>query len=342
MCTIVGCGGGSPTGQGNVAPDGYVDSKDVLLPDGATVDAGCEKSGPISEVEVWACFGGEVVEEGCWPTCSDMVTIPAGEFWMGCDPSVSPDCSPDSSPAHLVYVSAFEIDRTEVTVGAYRKCVEVGVCEWPEAQYSLMGPTWELPEADKYPMNFLSWFDAKKFCEWAGKRLPTEAEWEKAARGTDARKFPWGNATPNCCLVAGALSQGCGCSCSPYLVAPVGSRPAGASPYGVLDMVGNVAEWVLDAYDSDYYATSPLVDPVALSPSAGEDLKVVRDPTGFFYGFHFFLVSLTPEVSERRGLPPDVSSVVMGVRCARGLRSHETQGRHLNRSPGSAGGPGGK
>jgi|GEM_PF-1222714 len=161
-----------------------------------------------------------------------MIEIPAGEFVSGCDDLDSKVCGRAEQARVTVDLPAFTIDRTEVTQAAYARCVEAKVCTSPAASFR---PT----EACTHPVVGVSWQEASQYCAWINKRLPTEAEWEKAARGTDERVFPWGNDAPTCEL---ANFQGCGLRAAQ----PVASHPSGASPYGVMDMAGNVREWVFD------------------------------------------------------------------------------------------------
>lgn len=183
---------------------------------------------------------------------ASMVEIPAGQFLMGCNAAVDADCEADEKPGHQVTLAAYEIDVTEVTQDQYAACVNYGACAEPGCEWKCADKT--------LPATCLSWADAKTFCAWAGKRLPTEAEWEKAARGSDGRKYPWGNQEPNC-----ARTNMAGCAGT---AESAGSHPGGASPYGVLDMAGNMVEMVGDWYDAAYYASSPAVDPTG--PAKGE------------------------------------------------------------------------
>jgi formylglycine-generating enzyme required for sulfatase activity len=182
-----------------------------------------------------------------------MVYVPAGEFLMGSSDDDS-DAWGDEKPQRAVYLDAFWIDKTEVTNAQYGKCVEAAACPEPKC--------WRDDDrrTPDQPVVCVSWHDAETYAAWVGGRLPTEAEWEKAARGTDGRIYPWGNSEPDC-EIANYWQ------CVGYPVA-VGSHPGGASPYGVLDMAGNVWEWVADRYDGTYYARSPSFNPQG--PEAGE------------------------------------------------------------------------
>jgi formylglycine-generating enzyme required for sulfatase activity len=192
-----------------------------------------------------------------------MVYVPAGEFEMG---SVSGEI--DEKPVHTVYLDAFWIDQTEVTNGMYAKCVQSGKCGIPMWTSSFTRENYYGdPEFDDYPVTSTSWYDADLYCAWANRRLPTEAEWEKAASWDETKNYkyiyPWGNSI-NCSLANYSDENG---NCVGDTV-KVGSYTNGKSPYGALDMAGNVLEWVHDWYDENYYSISPSTNP--LGPDADQ------------------------------------------------------------------------
>jgi serine/threonine-protein kinase len=187
---------------------------------------------------------------------------------MGCDSSnPAESCQSDEQPLHTVTLSAYSIDKYEVTNARYQACVDAGGCEPLQRASSYTRDVYfGNPEFADYPVLNVTWDQASAFCAWEGKRLPTEAEWEKAARGSsDTRKYPWGDQAPTQELANFGNSVGD--------TTPVGSYLAGASPYGVMDMAGNVWEWVSDWYQSDYYSVSPSNNPQG--PATGRD-RVLR------------------------------------------------------------------
>jgi len=202
-----------------------------------------------------------------------------------------------------VYLDAYWIDKTEVTNTMYARCVQAGVCDAPSSKGSNYSDSYygSSQYAD-HPVVYVDWFQAQAYCEWAGRRLPTEAQWEKAARGADGRTYPWGEQEPNCDLANYDGTKWCIGDTS-----AVGSYPSGASPYGALDMAGNVWEWAADWYSSSYYSQSPGNNPTG--PSSGE-YRVIR---GGSYG---------RDERELRSAyrgdddPNDESSSLVGLRCA--------------------------
>jgi len=208
---------------------------------------------------------------------------------MGCDAG-DPGCMNDAQPSHEVEISAFLVDRLEVQVGDYQACMDAGACGPP------MMPE-ALPDDPTLPVTWVSLKQARAYCDWRGRRLPTEAEWEKAARGDDGRPFPWGDADPDCTLAA---LPDCGAR-----LQPAGTRPAGASPYGALDMAGNAWELVNDYYGDRYYKESPASDPQG--PDA-TGLNVVR-------GVSLHADPQTARVTRRQISVGDAGGALAGFRC---------------------------
>lgn len=226
-----------------------------------------------------------------------LIFVPAGKFMMG-----SNNGKLDEKPVHEVFLDTFWIDQTEVTNGMYAECVGKGSCVPPVNRESHTHLTYYgNPEFDNYPVVYVDWNMARAYCEWAGRRLPTEAEWEKAARGDDQRTYPWGNEIPNNDLVNynGAVGD----------TTKVGKYSNGASPYGVLDMAGNVWEWVADYYDSGYYYKSSSVNPMGPTRAGIKNYRVLRG--GSWNGTSNLIYS-----SLRRGYEPTHTDYYLGFRCA--------------------------
>jgi formylglycine-generating enzyme required for sulfatase activity len=229
-----------------------------------------------------------------------MVQVPEGEFSMGSDEYK------DSQPIHTVYLDEFWIDKTEVNIGKYIRCVNEGVCDMPADGSFSRDSYYNDPAYYAHPVIYVDWNNAKAYCEWAGRRLPTEAEWEKAARGTDGRRYPWAGTDFSCELAnynPGSYSAGCG---GVGDTMEVSFLPQGASPYGALNMVGNVAEWVADWYSATYYGESPVDNPTG--PLTGED-HVLRGSS--FRNIKLYLTTFYRRWSAPYGTGDDI-----GFRCA--------------------------
>lgn len=233
-----------------------------------------------------------------------MILIPAGAFKMG-----SQDGLPNERPEHQVLLDSYYIDQYEVTMSLYRKFLESGKHDSP--------PTWDDEAATTVgdrPAVGMKWGDAASYCEWAGKRLPTEAEWEKAARGTDGRRYPWGHMQPFVDIAN--YNRGVWVNETVTLV-PVtsglegmsvrhGLKTGGKSPYGLAHMAGNAAEWVADWYDREYYQQSPENNPTG--PANGEK-RVIRGGSW---------ADLPPalRVTARFSAEPEFEDRTIGFRCA--------------------------
>jgi len=252
-----------------------------------------------------------------------MVYVPAGTFWMGSTDkdidAILAECSicqrewyTNEQPQHEIRLDAFWIDRAEVTNAQYRNCVDEGACSPPSSPSSWTRDSYHgASELDNYPVLYVDWAQANAYCTWAGVRLPTEAEWEKAAKGTDRRIYPWGS------VFDGSLANFCDANCEfdwknedwddgHADTAPVGNYPGGASPYGVLDMAGNAWEWVADWYGGDYYVNSPERNPQG--PNSGS-ARVAR---GGSWNFN----QGSARAARRLDLEPSSSLAYVGFRCA--------------------------
>lgn len=315
----------APTADATAAADSNSGPHDAQPADAAedtavlAVDGGCPADSPTCT---------RAVPEG-------MVWIRAGYFWMGC---AADSCQyvPDQHPVHLVWLDGYALDLFETTVADYAKCVDAGGCSVPAAwssQKARQYLNWGAPDdRSNHPVNGITWLQGKAYCAWRGKRLPTEAEWEKAARGgcatadtpaclAQARNYPWGNEPPTCDRVVGNTydvqpngEPGCG---GPLGTRPVGSKPAGRSPYGVWDMAGNIGEIVSDWYDSYYYEVSPLANPTG--PLASYNIRPWR---GWHSGGTFalaagFSVSMRFQSEDLAGPTDEVPGLTWGVRCAK-------------------------
>jgi formylglycine-generating enzyme required for sulfatase activity len=225
-----------------------------------------------------------------------MVEIPAGEFTMGSDGTQALE---DERPSHRVWLDAFSVDVHEVTTAQYAAFLAAASRAAP-----WQWETVDLVQHGDRPVIGVDWRDAEAFCAWAGKRLPTEAEWEKAARGTDGRLYPWGNQAPTREVANFAL--GARFSYNQVLM-PVRSHEGGKSPYGLYHMAGNAYEWVQDWYATNYYESSPDKNPAG--PSQGQ-FKVLRG--GSWSDLPKYLLTY-----GRFKLPPETKNSYTGFRCAK-------------------------
>jgi serine/threonine-protein kinase len=217
----------------------------TAAPAGANAAPGSERTSPDGMTEVF---------------------VPQGSVQMG---GIDSAASGDEKPVHKVSLQAFWMDKLEVTNAMYLGCITAGGCQPPQAIKSETRPAYfNNPDFNDYPVIYVTWADAAAYCKWAGRRLPTEAEWERAARGDDVRTYPWGSNLPDSTLANYNYQFGD--------TNRVGSYPAGASPFGALDMAGNVAEWVNDYYSGTYYSQN--IDTNPTGPNARTNLfaRVVR------------------------------------------------------------------
>ncbi|OQA21225.1 MAG: Serine/threonine-protein kinase PrkC [Chloroflexi bacterium ADurb.Bin360] len=230
----------------------------------------------------------------------EQVYVPAGSFWMGSETGAE-----DERPVHEVYLDAYWIDKFEVTAAQFALCVAAGACDIPGAGSAYDPYTYAVKGREDFPIVSVEWYDAFDYCTWAGGRLPTEAEWEKAARGDqDKRVSPWGDDNnPNRMDYTWQLH-------------PVGSYPAGASPYGALDMIGNASEWVQDRYTASYYETQTIWNNPE-GPKTGS-YRVIRDSKvaegSYMWWYRGAASSLTTSLSNR-DLSIPTGKGKIGFRC---------------------------
>jgi formylglycine-generating enzyme required for sulfatase activity len=233
----------------------------------------------------------------------NMTFVPAGPSKMG---SEVENGRFDEKPQHIVRISPFYIDRYEVTNADYRECVSAGICSEPLSKNSRMRKDY-YDSYENFPVIYVNWYQADTYCKWRGKRLPTEAEWEKASVGSGGSKYPWGDAEANCDYANGYFSPGGVDVPCKGDTTPVGSYPLGVSKTGAYDLAGNVSEWVYDFYNAYYYQNSPSVDPQG--PSEGS-VRSVR-------GGSFFSNKEDVRSQRRYYEDPKKGSDILGFRCAK-------------------------
>lgn len=234
------------------------------------------------------------------------VFIPAGTFVMG---GIDAKAASDEKPIHQVTMNAFWFDKVEVTNGMYAICVQAGACKVPiEFKSESRQLYYSRAEFNDYPVVYVTWYQAKSYCEWAGRRLPTEAEWEHAARGDDTRIYPWGDQFPDAQRA----------NFNRYFgdTTRVGNFPTGASPFGIMDMSGNVGEWVNDFYGAKYYDFGVNFNPPGPAASSLSFNRVVR-------GGNFLDPDVSIRVSKR--------SSVLGSNLNAQLDSPEWLGKYSPR-----------
>ncbi len=254
-----------------------------------------------------------------WKTKGEMILVPAGEFLMGSDKKTDRLAYRGEIPQRRVYLDAFEIDKYEITNLQYLKFI-LATGRNPQLDWRYDGGNFQEAMAH-HPIMHVTWHDADAYCKWAGQRLPTEAEWEKAARGDDGRMNPWG-------------SQSAGLSRANFgrtgLSGPVRDRPErslmyppiiavdkyenSVSPYGLHQTMGNVAEWVSDWYDQDYYKTAPGRNPQG--PGTGTQKA--------FRGGGWMDSTTTMRVAMRNGTDPNTKINWLGFRCAKSVSGDQS------------------
>lgn len=256
----------------------------------------------------------------------DWITIPAGDCWIGSDPAQDELADAAEFPQHRLYLPTYQIARVPVTVAQFATFVQATGYRTTAAEqgtswginatgwFEIKGATWQRPKGQdeetiakaNHPVTHVSWHDAVAFCRWAGVRLPSEVEWEKAARGADQRLFPWGNEPPD--------AQRCNYALTIGDTTPVGSYPLGASPYGLLDMAGNVREWTSTLWGpyADLSAYAYPYNPADGRENAAAPAEICR----VMHQGSFGSTVQNVRCAARHGNPPTHRDSVSGFRVA--------------------------
>jgi formylglycine-generating enzyme required for sulfatase activity len=234
-------------------------------------------------------------------TYIDWIYIKSGEFTMGSS-DLDLEHADDELPQHRVFLDAYWISKTEITNGMYKNCVDAGVCKYSVSH--ITNPHFLDPAYTNHPVVYINWKGAQEFCNWIGGRLPTEAEWEKAARGPDGKQYPWDTELDGLIFTNSNNLVGD--------TTPVNALPSSVSYYGVLDMNGNVREWVYDWYDLDYYKHSPYNNPQGPEKTG---LKVLKGAS--------YLDSIRyTRAANRLAHKPNSPGATRGFRCAKSVYSY--------------------
>ena len=251
-----------------------------------------------------------------------VTVVPSGEqatFWMGCAQG-DDACAASEKPRHQVTLSSYRMMKTEANLADYRRCVHASACTAPLDHLERSNCNWGEPAHDDHPANCINWKQASQFCTWIGAELPTEAQWEYAARGNESGIFPWGNQPISCgYAVSGVIHapdtgrhryQGTTTGCGRNMTWPVCSKPRGNSPFGLCDMTGNVYEWVRDWWDLESYKRGPQVDPVVKSPTGGHFARVLKGGSWIDDEPWMLRASRRSKI-----IGPSDASPAVGVRC---------------------------
>ena len=325
-------------------PDNGGDTAEEELPDAIVVDSGdetpdedagepesfCYSGGAIlyeGGIQFKACpgdsekFQKQVCRDGRWvdegDCVSGSVSLSGGTFKMGCDRDLEGTCPEDAVPLHETGLSAYSMDRFEVSVELFEKCIAENACtnddsEKPHYRTSSDSYQCNIGNSDRknHPANCVTWYGAKAYCEWLGKRLPTEAEWENAAKSGKEQIYPWGNAPEADCTntVMKSSANGCGSNTT----SPIGSKPAGVSGQEIYDLSGNVAEYTGDWYEKDFYSTDEALqkDPQGPAEPEKDKYRVIRGGSYIYGESH-------TRASFRSGAKLDDPAIDFGFRCVK-------------------------
>mgnify|MGYP002633347372 CR=1 FL=1 len=326
MVACVSCTVAAPEASFACLEEGAACSDGNPCTSGDSCQAGvCVGGTPLDYDACCAAIGGPTDGVCASHEGGDWHLIPSGKLWMGCNGAVDLSCQSNESPQHEVDLSApFWIERTEVTVAAWKACAEAGACDTLGTGGEACN--WGVAGREDHPINCVNWHQATAYCAWVGGELPTEAQWELAARGRcednptaddgtcaeAMRIWPWGDEAPACGETS-IYDGGEGAGCNKGRTWPAGDGTAkGLSPFGLKDMAGNVWEWTADSYDESAYteiAKTPAVDPLITS---GEGRKTRR-------GGGFKSAVGATRASTRAGELAEAAGAAIGFRCVRNL-----------------------
>lgn len=292
-------------------PESFCYSGGAVLYEGATQFKVCPADSEKFQKQL--CKNGKWVDEG--DCVSGSVTIPAGSFKMGCEKDMEGSCPENAVPVHDVSLSGYVMDKFEVPVELFEKCIAENVCtndnaDEPHYRTSSESDKCNIgnPERKNHPANCVTWYGAKAYCEWLGKRLPTEAQWENAAKSGKVQIYPWGNTPEASCdnTVMKSSANGCGSNTT----SPVGSKAAGVSEQGIFDLSGNVSEYTEDWYEKKFYSTEAASEADTQGPAEPEKdkYKVIRGGS-YIYGENH------TRASFRSSSKLDDPAIDFGFRC---------------------------
>ncbi|MBQ3369025.1 formylglycine-generating enzyme family protein [bacterium] len=310
---IIDNGQETPDEDAEETPESVCYAGGALLYEGDSQFKLC--SGDSGKFQKQLCKNGKWVDEG--ECVSGSVTIAAGSFKMGCDKDVEGNCPEDAEPVHEVALSSYAMDKFEVPVELFELCIAENVCtnDDPEKpHYRTSSDSYQCnignPERKNHPANCVTWYGAKAYCEWLGKRLPTEAEWENAAKSGKVQIYPWGNTPAASCdnTVMKGSANGCGSNTT----SPIGSKAAGVSEQGIFDLSGNVSEYTGDWYEKKFYSTEEASKADPLGPDEPE-----KDKFKVFRGGSYIYGENHTRSSFRGSAKLDAMDTDFGFRCVK-------------------------
>lgn len=310
---VVDNGRETPDEDGVQEPESFCYSGGALLYEGGTQFKVCPDDNEKFQKQI--CKNGKWVDDG--GCVAGSVEIPAGSFKMGCNKDMEGSCSEDTVPVHDVSLSVYVMDKFEVPVELFELCIAENVCtndnaDEPHYRTSSESDRCNIgkPDRKNHPANCVTWHGAKAYCEWLGKRLPTEAEWENAAKSGKVQIYPWGNTPAASCDNTVMLENAGGCVSK--ITLPIGSKPSGASEQGIYDLSGNVAEYTGDWYEKKFYSTEEASKADTQGPAEPEKdkYKVIRGGSYIYGESH-------ARSSYRGSAKLDDPAIDFGFRCVK-------------------------